>query len=201
MAYRAPTEQLGFVLKHIVGFPAVAATELFSDATDETMQAVLTEAGRIASEVYAPLNRLGDLHPARLENGKLVSSPGFAEAFGALAEGGWVGQSSDPDYGGMGLPLTLGIAVDEMLSGACMSLELASLLTQGLIVALQSHASDEMKALYLPRLNSGEWSGTMNLTEPQAGSDVGALTTKAEPVGGWHLSHHGTEDLYHMGRQ
>src|SRR5690606_9590253 len=117
---------------------------------------------------------------ARLENGVLRSSPGFAEGFRAIAEGGWVALAADPAHGGMGLPQTLNIAVHDLMSAACMSLQLNPLLTQGQIEALEHHASDEIKALYLPKLISGEWSGTMNLTEPQAGSDVGALRTKAE---------------------
>ena len=183
MAYRAPAEQINFILEHVVDFAKVGATERFSDASAETVHAVLNEAGRIATEVYGPINRNGDTTPARLENGALNSSPGFAEAFKALAEGGWIGLSASPEHGGMGLPVTLNMAVNEMLAGGCLSLQLNSLLTQGQIEALEHHGSDELRALYLPRLVSGEWSGTMNLTEAQAGSDVGALTTRAEPAG------------------
>ncbi len=180
MAYQSPVEQIRFILNEVVDFAEVGRTELFSEATEETVNAVLTEGGRIAAEVYAPLNRGGDLQPTRLENGVLRSSPGYGEGFTALAEGGWIGLASDPEYGGMGLPITLNIAVNEMLSAGCLALQLNSLLTQGQIDALEHHASDAIKALYLPKLNSGEWSGTMNLTEPQAGSDVGALTSRAE---------------------
>ncbi len=180
MSYRAPVAQMNFILNDIVGYSDLFGSEVFSDTSDDTALAVLTEAGRVASEVYAPLNRAGDLHPARLENGVLRSSPGYAQGFQAMAEGGWIGLSADPEHGGMGLPQSLGVAVNEMLSGACLALQLNSLLTQGQIDALEHHASDAIKSLYLPRLNSGEWSGTMNLTEPQAGSDVGALTTRAE---------------------
>ena len=183
MTYRAPVDQITFILNNIVPFPKLAETELFAEATPETVDAILSEAGKLAENEIAPLNRNGDLTPARLENGKLRSSPGFDAGFRAIAEGGWIGLGSDPEYGGMGLPQALNMAVAEMLSGACLSLQLNPLLTQGQIDALQHHASDEMKALYLPKLNSGEWSGTMNLTEPGAGSDVGALTTKAEPNG------------------
>ncbi len=180
MAYQSPVEQIRFILKDVVGFDDVAATELYAEATPDTVAAVLSEGGRLAAEVYAPLNRAGDLEPARLENGVLRSSPGYAQGFAALAEGGWIGISADPEYGGMGLPLTLNVAVNEMLAAGCLALQLNSLLTQGQVDALEQHASDEIKALYLPKLNSGEWSGTMNLTEPHAGSDVGALTTRAE---------------------
>ncbi|PZO63735.1 MAG: acyl-CoA dehydrogenase [Paracoccus denitrificans] len=183
MAYRAPVTDTAFILKNIVPMADLAATERFADATPDTVDAILTEAGRMASEVLAPLNRAGDLTPARLENGALRSSPGFADGFRAIAEGGWIGLAANPEYGGAGLPQALNMAVSEMLAGANLALQLNPLLTQGQIEALQHHASDEMKALYLPKLISGEWSGTMNLTEPGAGSDVGALATKAEPAG------------------
>lgn len=180
MSYKAPVEQIEFILNNVVPYGQVAATERFSEAGFDTASAILTEAGKLAGNVLAPLNRSGDETPARLENGKLRSSPGFDEGFRAIAEGGWVGLAADPEYGGMGLPQALNMAVAEMMSGACLSLQLNPLLTQGQIEALEHHASDELKSLYLPKLNSGEWSGTMNLTEPGAGSDVGALTTKAE---------------------
>ncbi|MFN5828377.1 MAG: acyl-CoA dehydrogenase, partial [Rhodobacterales bacterium] len=121
--------------------------------------------------------------PARLENGLVRTPPGFAGGYRAMAEGGWFSVAADPAFGGMGLPVTLATAVNDMMSGACIALHLCNLLTQGQIEALERHASDAVKALYLPRLVSGEWLGTMNLTEPQAGSDVGALRTRAEARG------------------
>lgn len=181
MSFKAPAEQIEFILNHIVPYKQVTETDRFSEAGFDTVTAILTEAGKLASNVLAPLNRNGDETPARLENGKVRSSPGYAEGFKAIAEGGWVGLASDPEYGGSGLPQALNMAVAEMMSGACLALQLNPLLTQGQIEALEHHASDELKELYLPKLISGEWSGTMNLTEPGAGSDVGALTTKAEP--------------------
>jgi hypothetical protein len=183
MPYRAPVRDLSFILSHVVGFARVAATPRFAEATPDMTAAILAEAGRIATDVMAPLNRAGDQHPARLENGAVVSSPGFAEGYRALADGGWVGMAASPAHGGMGLPITLATAVDDMMSGACLSLHLKPVLTKGQIEALEHHASEDLKALYLPKLTSGEWSGTMNLTEPQAGSDVGALRTRAEPAG------------------
>jgi alkylation response protein AidB-like acyl-CoA dehydrogenase len=182
MPYCAPVRDLRFILDHVVDFAAVAATPRFAEATPDLMDAILTEAGRIATDVLAPLNRAGDKHPARLENGAVVSSPGYAEGYRALADGGWIGIAARPEHGGMGLPMALATAVDDMMSGACLSLQLKPVLTKGQIEALEHHASDALKALYLPKLTSGAWSGTMNLTEPQAGSDVGALRTKAEPV-------------------
>ncbi|MCF8483873.1 MAG: acyl-CoA dehydrogenase [Rhodobacteraceae bacterium] len=181
MPYRAPLSEFRFLLDQVVGFQQVAETARFSDATAETVDAVLSEAGKLAETVLAPVNRSGDKHPARLENGVVRTSPGFAEAYRALASGGWVAVSSSQDYGGMGLPITLSTAINDMFSGACLSLQLNPLLTQGQIEALEHHASDEIKQTYLPKLISGEWSGTMNLTEPQAGSDVGALRAKAVP--------------------
>lgn len=183
MSYTAPLTDLRFLLDHVVGFPAVQATERFADATPDLTDAILAEGGKLCEGELAPLQRAGDLHPARLENGTLRTSPGFAEGYRAIAEGGWVGMSADTAYGGMGLPMALTTCMNEMMSSACLSLQLCPLMTQGQIEALEAHASDELKALYLPRLTSGAWSGTMNLTEPQAGSDVGALSTKALPNG------------------
>ncbi len=183
MPYQAPIEDIRFQLDHVVGFGQLSGTDRFSEATDDMTAAILTEAGRLASEVMAPLQRNGDLHPATLENGVIRTSPGFAEGYRAIAEGGWVGISADPAHGGMGLPRTLACALHEMMSSACLALQLNPLLTQGQIEALETHGSPELQATYLPRLISGEWSGTMCLTEPQAGSDVGALRSRAEPAG------------------
>ncbi len=183
MSYRAPLSDYEFLFKNVVGFDQVAATDRFSEASPDMVSAILTEAGKMCEEVIAPLQRPGDLEPPRLENGVLRTSPGFPEGWKAIAEGGWIGMSADPEHGGMGLPMALTTAVNEMMSAACLSLQLAPLMSQGQIEALEHHASDALKELYLPKLISGEWSGTMNLTEPQAGSDVGALSSKAEPNG------------------
>ncbi len=183
MPFHAPVEDFSFLLKHVVHYEHVCATDRFSEASQEMAEAILTEAGKLCDEVLAPLNRAGDLHPARLENGIVRTSPGFKEGWQAIASGGWVGMAADPAYGGMGLPMAITSAVNEMLSGACLALQLAPLMSQGQIEALEHHASEDIKALYLPKLIAGEWTGTMNLTEPQAGSDVGALTTKAEDNG------------------
>ncbi|TDE39773.1 acyl-CoA dehydrogenase [Antarcticimicrobium sediminis] len=183
MPYRAPVSEYEFLFRHVVGYDQVAATDRFSEADGDTVSAILTEAGKMCEEVMAPLQRNGDLEPARLENGKLRSSPGFAEGWASIAEGGWIGMSAPVEYGGMGLPMTVTSSVNEMMSAACLSLQLAPLMSQGQIEALAHHASDALKDLYLPKLISGEWAGTMNLTEPQAGSDVGALSSKAVPNG------------------
>jgi len=183
MAYRSPVADIRFILDKVVPLAPVAATERFAEATPETVEAVLTEAGKLCDEVMAPLLRNGDLHPARLENGVVRTSPGFREAYQQIAEGGWVAVAAPQEFGGMGLPQTICVAVNDMMSGANLALQLNPLLTQGQIEALEHHASDALKALYIPKLISGEWSGTMNLTEPQAGSDVGALRSRAEPLG------------------
>jgi acyl-CoA dehydrogenase len=181
MPYRSPITDFRFIMDHVVGFDQVAATERFADATPDMCDAILTEAAKLSDEVLAPLQKSGDQHPAVLENGVVRTSPGFGDGFKAIAKGGWIGISASPDNGGMGLPLTLATTVNDMMAGACLSLQLNPLMCQGQIEALEHHASDAIKELYLPKLISGEWAGTMNLTEPQAGSDVGALRSKAEP--------------------
>ena len=183
MPYRAPVAEIRFVLDRIVGFDQVSGTELFTDATPDTVEAILLEAGKLVETEIAPLNKGSDQHHSRLENGKVRAAPGFDRAYAAIRDGGWVGVASSPEYGGMGLPFTVSTAVNEMMASGCLALQLKPLLSQGQIEALEHHASDALKALYLPKLISGEWSGTMNLTEPQAGSDVGALRSKAEPKG------------------
>jgi acyl-CoA dehydrogenase len=183
MSYRAPVDDYTFLFDNVVGLKQVTATDRFAEATSDVTTAILIEAGKLCEDIMAPLQRPGDLHPAHLENGVVRTSPGYGDGYKAIAEGGWVGMAANPEYGGMGLPMTVTSAVNEMMSAACLSLQLAPLMSQGQIEALEHHASDDIKDLYLPKLISGEWSGTMNLTEPQAGSDVGALTSKAEDNG------------------
>ena len=183
MPYLAPVEDYKFLFDHVVGLDQVTGTDRFSEATPDVTGAILAEAGRMCEEVLYPLQRNGDLHPARLENGVVRTSPGYADGYKAIAEGGWISIGASPDHGGMGLPMTVTTAVNEMMSAACLSLQLNPLMTQGQIEALEHHANDEIKEIYLPKLVSGEWSGTMNLTEAQAGSDVGALRSKAEANG------------------
>ncbi|HSF96803.1 MAG TPA: acyl-CoA dehydrogenase [Thermohalobaculum sp.] len=183
MTYRAPLAEMEFCAARIVGQDRLAETGRFAEATAETRGAILEEAAKLCEGVLAPVNRNGDLHPARLENGVVRCAPGFREAYQAIAEGGWVGITGDPEYGGMGLPQCFATFVNEMMASACLAISLNPLMSQGQIEALEHHASDAIKDLYLPKLNSGLWNGTMNLTEPQAGSDVGALATRAEPNG------------------
>lgn len=183
MPYRAPLADFRFLMSHVVNFEAIAATPRFAEATPDVTDAILSEAAKLAETVLAPLQRPGDLHPAHLENGVVRTSPGFAEGYRAIADGGWIGISASVEAGGMGLPMVLTTAVNDMMGSACLALQLNPLMSQGQIEALEHHASDEIKDIYLPKLISGEWCGTMNLTEPQAGTDVGALRSKAEPNG------------------
>lgn len=183
MSYQAPLSDITFMLEKVVNYDNLRLTSHFEDTSLETASAILNEAAKLAEEVLSPLQRVGDLNPAILENGVVRTSPGFSEGYTALAEGGWIGVAANPKYGGMGLPLTIQTCVNEMVNGACLSLSLNPLMSQGQIDALEHHANDQIKSLYLPKLISGEWSGTMNLTEPQAGSDVGSLTSKAINTG------------------
>jgi alkylation response protein AidB-like acyl-CoA dehydrogenase len=180
-SYAAPLHDMRFVLDHVADLPALIGTGAFGDASPELVAAVLEEAGRFAAEVVAPLNQSGDVEGCTLENGVVRMPEGFAAAYRAFVEAGWNSIAFDPDFGGQGLPWTVATAVQEMWTAANMSFALCPLLTQGAVDALSTHGTDEQKRLYLPRLVAGAWTGTMNLTEPQAGSDVGALRTRAEP--------------------
>ncbi len=186
MPTRAPAQEFAFMLAQVAGFAAVQATARFADCSDDLVQAILTEAAKLCDTTLAPLNRISDTVGARFDadSGAVTTPPGFAAGYGQIAAGGYVGMAGAPEFGGMGLPMALVSCVNEMMGAACLALQLNPLMAQGQIEALEHHASDAIKALYLPRLMSGQWSGTMNLTEPQAGSDVGALRTKAQPLGG-----------------
>ena len=181
--YRPPLADLAFTLDAIVGAGALKISGAFPDYDEDLREAVLGEAARLAAEVIAPLNRGGDKAGARLENGVVRSAPGFAEAYRAFSEGGWAGVTAEPDHGGQGLPMTLGVAVEEFWQAANMAFGLCPLLTHGAIEAISAHGTDEQKRVYLPKLVSGAWTGTMNLTEPGAGSDVGALKSRAVRAG------------------
>lgn len=179
MNYKVPTNDITFLLKNVVDYHLLEKTERFKDVNIEITKTILKEAAKMAEEKINPLQRVGDQQPGHLENGVVRTSPGFSNGYKAIANGGWIGVAAGSKYGGMGLPLTVQNCVNEMLNSACLSLALNPLMTQGQIEALEHHANDEIKSIYLPKLITGEWSGTMNLTEPQAGSDVGALSTKA----------------------
>ncbi|MEM7091417.1 MAG: acyl-CoA dehydrogenase [Actinomycetota bacterium] len=179
--YRAPIEDMDFVLQHVVDVADLQDHESFAHVDPGDIAGLLEEAGRFFGEVVAPTNRAGDLQGARRNPDGSVSTPdGIPDVYRKLVGAGWAAISHDPEYGGGGFPVVIGLAIQEMLTSANMAFSLGPLLTQGAIHALDAHGSDEQKLTYVPKLVSGEWSGTMNLTEPQAGSDVGALTTKAE---------------------
>ncbi|MBO9478401.1 acyl-CoA dehydrogenase [Shimia sp. R11_0] len=180
MPFRAPVTDFQFLFDHVVDFAQIIETERFADTDNDTRDAILLEAGKMVEEVMAPLQRVGDLQGAVLENGVVRTTPGYSDAYKQIAEGGWISMSALPENGGMGLPHSVTTAVNEMMGSGCLSLQLNPLMTQGQIEALEHHASDEVKEMFLSKLVTGEWSGTMNLTEPAAGSDVGALRTKAE---------------------
>jgi 3-(methylthio)propanoyl-CoA dehydrogenase len=178
MSYTAPIREMAFTLEAIAGLGEVAPH--FGDSVaPDLVQQVLSEAGKLASEVLAPVNRSGDREGSVLENGVVRTPKGFKEAYKAYAEGGWNGLPFEPEYGGQGLPWVLAIPVQEMWNAANLGWAVGPLLTFGAVEALTSHGTEAQKRTYLPKLISGEWAATMNLTEPQAGSDVGALRTKA----------------------
>ncbi len=179
----APAAEFAFVLTHVAGFGAVQSTQRYGDCTDEMRDAILDEAGKLCANTIAPLNRTSDKVGAQIKDGVVTTPPGFQQAYGHIAQGGWVGMAGAPAYGGMGLPMALVTCVNEMMGSSCLSLQLNPLMAQGQIEALEHHADAAIKALYLPKLISGEWAATMNLTEPQAGSDVGALRTRAVDLG------------------
>ncbi|MFO1238336.1 MAG: acyl-CoA dehydrogenase [Alphaproteobacteria bacterium] len=177
--YRTPLQCIRFALEDVVGAARLAECEAYSDYDAALGEAVLGEAGKLAEGVLAPLNRTGDAQPARLDGGEVRTPAGFAEAYRAFADGGWAGVAADPAFGGQGLPHTLAVAVEELWQSSNLAFGLCPLLTHGAIEALSAHGSDELKRIYLPRLIDGSWTGTMNLTEPTAGSDVGALKARA----------------------
>ncbi len=181
MSYTAPLKDMLFNMEHIAGLEAVAQMPGFEDAGLETAQAVLEECAKLNEDVIAPLNWEGDKYPSSFHNGKVTTTPGFKQAFKQYVEGGWQGLQHPVDFGGQGLPKTIGAACGEMLNSANMSFALCPLLTDGAIEALITAGSDELKAIYLEKLVSGAWTGTMNLTEPQAGSDLAAVRSRAEP--------------------
>lgn len=183
MSYTAPVTEQRFVLETIADLPGLARLPQFAAASPDMVDAILTEAAKLAENVFAPLNRLGDQQGAKWADGVVTMPAGFREAYRQYVDGGWGSLGADPAHGGQGLPFVLASAVQEQLTSANMAFSLCMMLTQGAIEAVQAHGSDSQKADYLTRMVSGEWTGTMNLTEPQAGSDVGALRSRAEPRG------------------
>ena len=179
MTYQAPVDDIFFALKTAGGLDGLLAAESFDGLDEETVRAVIEEAGNFGAEVLAPLNWSGDRAGSSLEAGKVETPAGFAQAYKAFADGGWSALPCPTEYGGQGLPEIVAMAVCEIWNAANLSFGLCPLLTQGAIDAISVGGSDALKAAYLPNMISGKWTGTMNLTEPQAGSDLSALTTKA----------------------
>ena len=181
MTYRAPLKDMLFVMKELAGLEAVASLPGYEDAGLDTAAAVLEECAKLNQDVIAPLNWEGDKNPSSFKDGKVTTTAGFKEAFKQFGAGGWQGLHHPVDFGGQGLPKLIHAACIEMLNSANMSFALCPLLTDGAIEALLTAGSDELKAAYLPKMIAGAWTGTMNLTEPQAGSDLAAVRSRAEP--------------------
>lgn len=180
MTYRAPVADLLFSMQHEAGVDPDASGSLYAELGEGFARATLSEAGKFAENILAPLNRIGDQEGAKIKGEKVETAPGFAGAYRQWAAAGWNAITGPSEYGGMELPAVLNTACIEIWSAANMAFSLCPLLTLGAVEALQAHAAPSLKALYLPKLVSGEWTGTMNLTEPQAGSDLGALKMRAE---------------------
>ena len=183
MKYSPPVEEQKFLLRHVVGIDELAGHDVYAEATADLVAAIVEGAGAFAAGEFAPLNRTGDRVGAKWSPDGVTLPPGFREAYRAYVEGGWGTLAGPPEFGGQGLPLSLATVVMEDLGSANMAFSLVMMLTPGAVEALKHHGSDALKQAWLPKLVTGEWTGTMNLTEPQAGSDVGALKTRAEPAG------------------
>lgn len=183
-SYKAPVEDTLFLLYDVLGFDRHSNLPGFADAGRDTIEAVLEEGAKLCEKSFQPLNRLGDTQGCvRNADGSVTTPKGFKEAYRAFADGGWIGLSADPQYGGQGLPHTVAAAINEYASAANMALAMYAGLTQGAIAALVLHGSEEQKAHYLPKMIAGTWTGTMNLTEPHCGTDLGLIKTKAVPQG------------------
>lgn len=185
--YQAPTQDMMFALQHLAELDAVCELPAFQDSSPELIASVLDEAGKFAADVLAPLNRVGDLIGTKIVNRQVREASGFAEAYQQFIDGGWQALPCNPEFGGMGLPESVGLATMEIWSAANVSFALCPMLGQGAIEAIEHHASDALKDTFLPKMISGEWTGTMNLTEPQAGSDLSLVRTQATPQGDHYL--------------
>ncbi|NND50376.1 MAG: acyl-CoA dehydrogenase, partial [Rhizobiales bacterium] len=180
VSYKAPVAETQFVLSHVLRIEDYASLPGFAEAGGDIIDAVLAEGSRIAEEVLLPLNQSGDREGCSIDGGKVTTPQGFKQAYGELAQGGWIGLTASPDNGGQGLPPVLGAALNEYLTSANMALAMYPGLSMGAYAALERHASEQLKAIYLPKLASGEWAGTMNLTEPQCGTDLGLIRSSAK---------------------
>ena len=181
--YRAPVAEMLFTLRHVAGLDRLIADGLAPGLEEDMSPAILEEAAKFAAERLAPLNRIGDQRGTSFKDGVVTTAPGFREAYRDWAAAGWNALSGPAEFGGQHLPTLIATACGEMWNSACMAFSLGPLLTFGAIEALHEHGSDALKEIYLAKLVSGEWMGTMNLTEPQAGSDLSTLRTRAERAG------------------
>jgi alkylation response protein AidB-like acyl-CoA dehydrogenase len=179
--YKAPLKEIQFVMNEVLDVSSLAKLPGYEDATPDTIHAILEEAGKLCENVLFPLNRSGDEEGCHYENGVVRTPKGFKEAYDQFREGGWTSMTCDPEYGGQGLPATVGFAITEMITASNQAFGMYPGLSHGAYEALARHGSDELKKLYLPKLTDGTWSGTMCLTEPQCGTDLGLIRTKAEP--------------------
>src|SRR2546423_8765589 len=189
--YKAPVEDVTFLLNDVFHMERYGNMPGFADASPDVVAAILEEAAKFAEEVVTPLNRVGDLESCtRHPDGSVTTPKGFKEAYRQMIDGGWVGISVPTEYGGQGLPATMTTIVSEFIVSANMAFAMYPGLTQGAIAALLHHASEEQKKTYLPKMTTGEWTGTMNLTEPHCGTDLGMLRTKAVPQsdGGYKIT-------------
>ncbi|WP_295814018.1 acyl-CoA dehydrogenase [uncultured Nitratireductor sp.] len=181
--YRAPVDEIAFTLKHVTGFSADLEADRFGELSEDLVDAIVAEAGRFAADEIAPLAKVGDEKGATLKDGVVTTPPGWPDLYRRWCEGGWNGLAAPEAFGGQGLPTLLSVAAIEMWNSGSMAFAIGPTLTIGAIEALDKHATPELQEKYLEKLVSGEWMGTMNLTEPQAGSDLNALKARAEPVG------------------
>jgi len=209
MSYTAPVKDIAFLLNNVIGLEELARLDGFEDASPDLVEAILEESAKFTADVLAPLNWVGDQQGSQWKDGNVVTPDGWREAYTQFIENGWGSLSFPTEYGGQGLPMTVAASVQEMWHSANMSFGLCPLLTQGAVDAIESHASEEQKHRYLPKMVEGAWSGTMNLTEPQAGSDLAAVRTRAEPAGDHYLikgqkiyitygDHDLTENIIHL---
>ncbi len=187
MTYAAPIKDMRFILEEMCDLDGLATLPGLEEATRDTVAAVLDEAAKYAADVLLPLNQAGDVQGLGFDRGRVTTPKGWKAAYQQLVEGGWNAPTAAPEFGGMGLPHAVNACIQEMFQGANMSFQLCPMLTQGAIEALEGYASDALKHTYLHKLVSGEWTGTMNLTEPQAGSDLAAIQTRAKPNGDHYL--------------
>ena len=207
--YNAPIEDMKFLLNDVLDIESIAQLPGYEEATPDMVEAILDEASRFYSEVLAPTNKPADSQGAKLEGGTVITAPALDGIYQQVVEAGWPGLTGDVEFGGQGLPSLLSVAVDVMSQSANMAFSLCPMLTKGVVKALGLYGTEEQKQVYLSNLVSGTWAGTMNLTEPQAGSDLAAVRTKAVPNGDHYLlsgqkifitwgDHEYTENIIHL---